>query len=80
MQLGDLELNLAENPTVPCTVADLSTQYHSLTVCMDHLKLTDTAKQFCGVIGQNGELVHDGDFVELNFSRYEVCVCVFVQS
>ena len=33
-------------------------------------------KQFCGVIGQNGELINDGDFVELN-SHYEFGITKF---
>ena len=33
-------------------------------------------KQFCRVIGQNGELLNDGDFVELN-SHYEVGITRF---
>ena len=44
----------------------------SLTVHLDHLNLTDIVKQFGGMIGQNGQLVHDGDFVELNSPHYEV--------
>ena len=70
MRLCDLELKLAENPRA--TVGDLSSQQPSMTVHLDHLNLTDIVKQFCGVIGQNGELVHDGDFVELNSPHYEV--------
>ena len=33
---------------------------------LDHLNLTDIVKQFDGVIGRNGQLVHDGDFVIVN--------------
>ena len=36
-------------------------------------------KQFCGMIGQNGELVHDGEFVELNSPHNEVGIKIKVR-
>ena len=65
--LRDLELQLAENPRVK--MGELSSQQPPLT---DHLNSTDTVKQFCGVIGENGELVHDGHFVELDSPHHGV--------
>ena len=71
MQLCELELKLAEYPRI--AVGDLTKQ-PLLAVHLDHSYLTDLVKQFCGVIGKNGELIHDGDFVELNSPHYEVLI------
>lgn len=57
-------------------MGDLSRKQPSFTVHLDHLNSTSMVKWFCGVIGQNGELVHDGDFVKLN-SHYKVGITKF---
>lgn len=33
----------------------------------------DGVKEFSGVIGQDGELIHIRDFVELSYTHEEVC-------
>lgn len=38
---------------------------------LDHLCLSDEIKKFQGVIGQDRELIHTGDFVLLSSVHYE---------
>ena len=46
-------------------MGELSSQQPPISLQLDRSNLSDTVKQFCGVIGQNGELVHNGEFVDL---------------
>ena len=57
-------------------MGELSSQQPPMSVHLDRSSWSDTVKQFCGVIGQNGELVHDGEFVELDSSHYGVGVVI----
>lgn len=54
-------------------LGDLQIQRPPFTVHLDYLNPTDIIKEFYGVIGQDGELIHAGDYVELRSAHHEVC-------
>lgn len=62
-QFSTMQLNLPDAKGI--ILEDLPVQQPPFTVHWDHLSLDDTIQEFRGVIGQDGELVHVGDFVML---------------
>lgn len=78
VQFSAVKLNLPDiEDGTPC-IANLQHQQPSFTFHWDHLSLDDRVQEFRAVIGQDREMVHIGDFVELSSSHYEeVCVSYF---
>lgn len=73
IQLSALKLNLhGENETL--CVGNLQHQQPSLSTHWDYLSFDDRVQEFHAVIGEDREMVHIGDFVELSSSHYEEVV------
>lgn len=55
------------------SVGDLPLQQPPFAVHFDHVQPHEAVDEFHGVIGQDGELTHKDDYVELSSHHYEVC-------
>ena len=55
------------------SLGDLQVQRpQHFTVHLDHIEPHESIEEFHGVIGQDGELVHKDDYVELTSCHYQV--------
>ena len=70
LKLSDVKLDLPEAEGVP--LEELQLQQPPFELHFHHLDFQDTVKEFRGVIGQDGALIHIGDFVKLSFPYNEV--------
>ena len=59
-------------------LGDLQFQQPPFTLHFDHIQPDDAIGEFHGVIGQDGEIVHTGDYVELSSAHHEVCLKDFL--
>lgn len=67
LQFSAVELNLTQK----VLICDLHLQQSQYAVHWDHLSLDEVIQEFHGVvIGQDGNLIHAGDFVMLSTERY----------
>ncbi len=67
-----MNVDLPDAQSGVVTIAGLALQHSSFVARWDHLKLDDEVHVFRGVIGQDRELVHVGDFVKLTSHHEEV--------
>lgn len=56
----------------------LESQQPPFTLHFDHIQSDDVIREFLGFVGQDGELVHTGDYVELSLAHHEVRMRVSV--
>ena len=68
-QFSALALNLPDAPNRTVCIGDPDS--HLFATHWDHVRLDENIHEFLGVIGQDKELVHAGDFLELTFAHYE---------
>jgi hypothetical protein len=71
-----VNLDLPDADSGVVTIAGLALQHPSFVTHWDNLKLDDKVNVFRGVIGQDRELVHVGDFVKLTAHHEEVWLTV----
>ena len=55
------------------SLGDLPFQQPPFTLHFGHIQPHDMIEEFRGVIGQDGELIHTNEYVELRSAHYEVC-------
>lgn len=70
VQFCNLCLNMPEQ--FGASVTTIQTQ-QSFTTHLNLLQPHDLVKEFTAMIGQDGQLIHVGDYVELCSPQYEVC-------
>ena len=72
MELLDVTLCLAEIQEV--TLGDLKNQTQPFVLHLNNIHPSDMVQEFNSVIGQDGELINSGDYVQLSLADYqEVC-------
>ena len=71
MKLLDVTLCLAEIQEV--TLGDLQNQTQPFALHLNDIHPSDMVQDFNGVIGQDGELINAGDYVQLSSDYQKVC-------
>ncbi len=70
MKFSSIRLNLPEAEGV--SLSDLHTRQPHFSVHLEHLLPDDTIEEYFGMIGQEGEFIHTGDYIKLCSSDHEV--------
>ena len=71
MNASSLKLMMPD--TAGVSLADLQLQRPQLfTIHLNHIEPHEPLEEFHGVIGQDGELIHKDDYVELTSCHYQV--------
>ena len=70
VQFSTFQLNLPD--AIGVAVGDLSRHQRSFDMHYDGIGIDDEVQIFKCVIGQNGKLIHIGDYVKLSCDHYEV--------
>lgn len=71
VQFSSLCVNIAELPDASTCIATLQTQ-QLFTTHLNYLHPQELVKEFTAVVGQDRQLIHVGDCVELSSHHYEV--------
>lgn len=71
LNASSLELMLPDAPNNSLGDLQLQQPQHFI-IHLDHVQPHEPIEEFRGVIGQNGELIHKNDYVELSSCYYQV--------
>ena len=72
VEFSNLYVNIAELPDASTCIATLQT-HQLFTTHLNYLHPQELVKEFTAVVGQDRQLIHVSDCVELSLHHYEVC-------